>query len=385
MSIKIAYLTHQDPTDKRSWSGIHYNMYQGLKDQGFEVTPLGPVNLNITLILRTLGFISRVFLRRRYLPEHSLWLSKKYGRIFKKRIKELQPDVIFAANASTEIAHLEKGNIPVIYLSGGTFNLLENYYESFSNPFKFVSRNGNLIEQNAIDKATAVVYPTNWAAHSAKKDYGATEDKVHVIPYGANAGFKAPVKKSKQLDPDSIRLLLVGVRWEGKGAPIAIEVVNELRERGINATLDICGCEPPQPLDEDGVTIHGFLDKRKPEEAQKLERLYSEANFFILPTRYENFGVSFVEAFAAGLPCLGTNTGGVPTIIQPGKNGYLFELSDGGKAYADKIEEIVNIEDHYAELSRNARASYEETFNWDVWGNRIAGVVKKAAGKTDDE
>lgn len=153
----------------------------------------------------------------------------------------------------------------------------------------------------------------------------------------------------------------------------------------MNATLDVCGCHPPEPIDEEGITIHGFLDKRKPEDAQKLERLYSEADFFILPTRYENFGVSFVEAFAAGLPCLGTNTGGVPTIIQPGKNGYLFELSDSGKVYADKIEEIVKDEDHYVELSQNARASYEETFNWETWGNRIKQVILKAAGKTENE
>lgn len=371
--------------DKKSWSGIHYNMYQGLEKQGFEVSVMGPVRLNINWFLRAFGFMSRIFLGKRFLPEHSLKLSEKFGQIFEEKLNTIQPDVIFAANASTEIAHLNVGDIPIIYLSGGTFKLLENYYESFSNPFEFVSRNGNLIEQNAIDKASALVYPTYWAAHSAKEDYGAGEDKVHVIPYGANVGFKAPPEKLKKPDRNNVRLLLVGVRWEGKGVPIAIEAVRELGNRGINATLDICGCSPPKPLDEEGITIHGFLDKRNPEEAQKLENLYSVADFFILPTRYENFGVSFVEAFAAGLPCLGTNTGGVPTIIQPGKNGYLFELSEGGKAYADKIEDILNSEGHYVELSKNARASYEETFNWEVWGSRIKEVINKVAGKTGNE
>ncbi|WP_169332223.1 glycosyltransferase [Gracilimonas tropica] len=294
-------------------------------------------------------------------------------------MKTIQPDVIFAANASTEIAFLDDIKIPIIYLSGGTVTLLEDYYESFSNVLLFSIKNANCIEQAAIEKSSALIYPTFWAANSAKKDYGAKKGKVHVIPYGANVDFE--ISEPKRLDSKEIRLLLVGIRWEGKGVPIAIEAVRELRKRGYNATIDICGCQPPEPVQEDGIHIHGFLDKRKPEEAQKLKWLYSKASFFILPTRYENFGVSFVEAFAAGLPCLGTNTGGVSTIIEQGKNGYLFELSDSGENYADRIERIIHDPGHYQELSLNARQSYEEKFNWQVWGNEIKKVVQEVAGK----
>jgi glycosyltransferase involved in cell wall biosynthesis len=378
---RIAYLTFENPLDKKSWSGIHYNMLESLEREGFEVNCLGPVESSFLKLLRGISFLSKTILRKKILFRHTLISSRIYGRIFRKKIDDYNPDLIFAANASTEIAFLGDLKIPIIYLSGGTVKLLEGYYESFSNVFLFSSRNANKVEQAAIDKASALVYPTYWAANSAKNDYGASEEKVHVIPYGANVDFES--SEPKNLDLEKVRMLLVGVRWEGKGAPIAIEAVQELRKRGYNVTIDICGCQPPEPIHEEGINIHGFLDKRDGNQAKKLKELYTNATFFILPTRYENFGVSFVEALAAGLPCLGTNTGGVPTIIEPGENGYLFELSDRGEVYADKVMEMLNNPGHYTELSKNARISFEQRFNWKVWGSEIKKVIQKVVDQKE--
>ena len=51
---------------------------------------------------------------------------------------------------------------------------------------------------------------------------------------------------------------------------------------------------------------------------------------FALPTRREAFGTVFVEAAAMGLPVIGTQVGGVPETMMPGRSGLLVPPNDPG-------------------------------------------------------
>lgn len=76
------------------------------------------------------------------------------------------------------------------------------------------------------------------------------------------------------------------------------------------------------------------LKQAEPEVASritKLGRLDNGTNYlsafdlFILATYKENFALTLLEAQLAGVPCLGTNSGGTPDLIAPSKTGWLFE------------------------------------------------------------
>lgn len=54
----------------------------------------------------------------------------------------------------------------------------------------------------------------------------------------------------------------------------------------------------------------------------------SRANVFALASRYEPLGVAAQEAMAAGLPVVATNVGGLPEVVQDGKNGLLVPPAD---------------------------------------------------------
>ncbi len=383
MCARILYLTPEDPTDKKSWSGIHYSMFNSILKMGHEVIAFERLKLRQIFVYRVINYISRKTLGRKFKWSHYPGLSKTYGRIYRKKILDLQPDIIFIPSSSAVAAHLDVNGIPIIFLSGGTFELLEEYYEAFSSLFKFSSRQGNSIESKAIKNADALIYPTKWAADSAINHYGANPQKTFIIPYGSNVDEVELKSKKRKLNRNKISLILVGVRWNDKGVPIAIDAVTELRKRGIDATLDICGCNSPDPMDIEGVTVHGFLDKRITNDADKLNLLYEKSDLFILPTRFENYGVSFVEAFAKGLPAIGTNTGGVSSIIQDGYNGYLLNVDDLGVHYADKIELILNSPHLYSELSKNAFNSYKNKFNWGIWGEEFNNVIVQILSTKD--
>ncbi len=371
--MKIAYITHQDPENKEVWSGIHYNMLRKLREY-HEVEVLGPVDLKSNQIIKVLGYLIKKLTGQKYLVEHSTIVSKKYGMIFKKKVGDINPDIIFAANASTEIAYLNT-KTPIIYLSGGTFNLLKNYYPQYSNLIEIGEKQGEIIERKALNNASIIIYPTDWPLESASDYYGVSMDVMKVIPYGANVLFEKNDMNYKKSLKEEVRLLLVGVNWQRKGVPIAIEAFRFLKKAGVNVRLDICGCYPESKINEEGVYIHGYLSKENLDDFEKIKSLYKKASLFILPTRSENFGVTYVEAFAAGLPALGTRTGGVPTIIEDGVNGYLFDIEDSGEVYAKKVLEIIDDNELYLRLSKNARSAYEDTFNWDAWAKSINKAI----------
>lgn len=72
-----------------------------------------------------------------------------------------------------------------------------------------------------------------------------------------------------------------------------------------------------------------FLGKQ-----ESLEELYSISDLMLLLSEKESFGLVALEAMACGVPCVGTNVGGVPEVINNGINGFICEVGD--------IEDISN-------------------------------------------
>ena len=372
-NLRIAFLTSDDPTDKRSWSGIPYYMLHALKRAGADVQPLGPVYNPLKPFGQVANKISRHLLGKRYNYKHSLHYSKQYARIFKHKLqREGSFDLIFAPAASTEIAYLDT-DIPIFYTSDATFHIMHEYYDAFSSVFKSIVRQNEEIESRAINKATTLIYPSEWAANSAIHDYGASPENIHIIPYGANLDrepSREEALKSVGLQ-HSIELLFIGVDWERKGGAVAFHIANELNSMGLNTNLTIIGCNPPLKFQKDFVKVFPYLDKNDPEQFNLLTELYLNADIFILPTQMECYGIVFCEACAFGLPILATNTGGVATIVKEGENGFLFKPDAKPEDYMDKIVELKEDNSLYMKMRRQARDRYESSLNWEHWGQKL--------------
>lgn len=61
---------------------------------------------------------------------------------------------------------------------------------------------------------------------------------------------------------------------------------------------------------------------------ENLDELYSISDLKLLLSEKESFGLVALEAMACGVPCIGTNVGGMPEVIHHGKTGYICELGD---------------------------------------------------------
>ncbi|MGH8003433.1 MAG: glycosyltransferase family 4 protein, partial [Limisphaerales bacterium] len=123
-----------------------------------------------------------------------------------------------------------------------------------------------------------------------------------------------------------------------------------------------------------------FLDKNKPVQREELAKLFFESDFFLLPTRYECYGVVFCEAAAFGLPVITTDTGGVSGVVRNGENGYLLPYAAGGADYARLIAEIYRDDKRYFELVQKSRQAFEERLNWDTWAQTVKRLIAEKLG-----
>jgi len=55
---------------------------------------------------------------------------------------------------------------------------------------------------------------------------------------------------------------------------------------------------------------------------------YRNVDVYVLPTRFDSFGFSILEAMSAALPIIATNITAIPEMVKPGENGFLIDVKD---------------------------------------------------------
>ena len=100
-----------------------------------------------------------------------------------------------------------------------------------------------------------------------------------------------------------------------------------------------------------------FLGKQ-----ENVSELYSISDLMLLLSEKESFGLVLLEAMACGVPCIGTEVGGIPEVITHGENGFLVPLGDIGRVADYGIQLLMD--DHlHNTLKENALKTVQEKFN----------------------
>jgi glycosyltransferase involved in cell wall biosynthesis len=123
-----------------------------------------------------------------------------------------------------------------------------------------------------------------------------------------------------------------------------------------------------------------FLDKNDDQQRKRLEELYLTADFFLLPSRQECYGIVFCEASAFGIPIITTDTGGISEIVRDGENGFLLQPTDEAASYAQLIASIYRDDERYYSLVEGARAAFDSRLNWDTWGLSVKKMLAQVVG-----
>jgi glycosyltransferase involved in cell wall biosynthesis len=373
---RIAFATIGDAREVRFWSGTPFHMSKSLASEGHEVVHVGPLSAPVLPLYKAYSRFCRTFRTRGLSPFHAGPVVAQYAADAARKIHAASPDVVVAPAGSTFAWSVPDG-VPLVYASDATFRLVENYHPNYRNLSRAAREIAERLERNTIARADLILYPSEWAAESAIRDYGADPTRVHVIPWGAN--LEAAPDRSSVLGyrkPGPCRLLFIGASWQEKGADMAVETLAELRSRGVEAELVICGCSPPRPVTQDGLTIIPYLDKNDREQRNRLDQLYRDADFFLLPTRADCWGIVFCEAAAHGVPSIAPATGGVPCAVRDGETGILLPPNATKADYATVISKTFANPDRLARLRQSSRDAFETRLNWRAWSRRVSDLIQ---------
>jgi glycosyltransferase involved in cell wall biosynthesis len=374
--MKLVYVTIFGPSDIHAWSGLGVYIHRALQNAGFQVETIGNLKFNYDFIYKAKEVIYTKVFSKTY---RMLWdpiLLRQFSIQVENALPATNCDVVFSI-WTNPIAYL-KTDKPVVFWGDATLAGLMERYAGYAKLCPETIRDGHTAEQLALTKCRLAIYSSEWAANTAVQNYDVDPAKVKVVPFGANIDCSRSVEDIRSIlknkDFEVCKLLFAGVDWFRKGGDLAVQVARLLIQRGIPAKLHVVGCHPPSP--QPGFVIaHGFVSKTSGQGRQLLDQLFSQAHFFILPSRADCTPVVFPEACSFGLPVLTTNIGGIPTVIQDGKNGQTFPLDAGPEEYCDYIERLWLSRDKYEQLAISSFKEYSERLNWESAGCRIRDLI----------
>jgi L-malate glycosyltransferase len=100
-----------------------------------------------------------------------------------------------------------------------------------------------------------------------------------------------------------------------------------------------------------------FLGKQ-----ENLEELYSISDLKLLLSEKESFGLVLLEAMACGVPCIGTNIGGIPEVISDGETGFICEVGNV-EEIAERAIQILSDEQLHKTMAENSIHRVKTKFN----------------------
>ncbi len=166
------------------------------------------------------------------------------------------------------------------------------------------------------------------------------------------------------------RILFVGRFERRKGIDLILDVIPDLLARYKNWECHLVGRQSTETSRE---ILEAF--EARHHSARWRDRLfmpgaatdselfqyYAGSDIFMAPSRYESFGLIYLEAMQYGIACVGPEVGGVPTIIEDGRTGLLVEPGSAD-SLREALEKLINDDDLRSTIGAEGQRRFQEFF-----------------------
>lgn len=236
-----------------------------------------------------------------------------------------------------------------------------------------------------IEKCTAYIANTAYERNFLI-NRGIPPQKIHVIGVGTDP------EKFAQASGEQIRakysldgcpvVAFVGQQGGHKGIETLISAMPLVWKKAPEAKLIIAGSRTNYSLVLDKM-IKELKGKAKNiikidniDEKLKAEIL-AACDIFASPSGFESFGITYLEAWSAGKPVIGTRQGAIPTVIDEGKDGLLIDYKDY-RELAGAIIELIFDSQLRQQLGENGRLKVLKRYTWPQIAKKFRLVYQRA-------
>lgn len=272
--------------------------------------------------------------------------------------------------------------IPIIHINHANASYLIKLYSSYSNAdifVRFYVRNlfpqYFLIEKQVMIESEKVVVLSKMRLKEICDFFNLDKDKFIVIPPGIDLQKFHPTDKDMTLlkefnIPKNCKIILTVSRLSHeKNLELLINAFNMISKE--NLYLIIVGDGPERRYLEELVKRLNLSKKIIFTGIRNdVERFYQTADLFVLTSKYEGFGLVYLEAMSTGLPCIGLKPDYPTTIVAnneiivDGITGFLadpYSIED----LSEKICKIIDDKNLKNKFGKNSRKICEKRYSWE--------------------
>jgi D-inositol-3-phosphate glycosyltransferase len=228
--------------------------------------------------------------------------------------------------------------------------------------------------------------------------YGAGSSRIRIVPPGVDSSIFHPIeaayaKRMIGVPQDHKMILFAGRIERLKGIDNLFRALALLKAQREDLDWDkIClsviGGDPsPQGLqqNEEMARLHALRDELGLQDLvtflgardqDTLHYYYAAAEFLVMPSHYESFGMVALEAMACGAPVIASDVGGLSQLVKHNQTGLRVKVNDPN-ALADAMGTLLTDEAKRRRIGHSA-SCYAEDFSWAKIVDGLTGVYEEA-------
>ncbi len=305
----------------------------------------------------------------------------------KEFIENFKPDIIhthlFKAEIVSRYCLFDKAN----WFTHTHDNMVQLQNWSWKNIFKKISITNfyekkilfNLYKKNSGTHFIAISKHSESYIKSVQSKYPVTllHNAINVKRFQKPADYNKSSTNSgsspveNQLSVLTLKLINIGSFLKNKNQTFLIDIVKEIKNRGKKVQCIFLGDGPNlQEVKKKSITLGVEKECQFLGNVEKVEEYLWNADVYVHVSLREAFGLTLIEAMAAGLPVVTLDGGGNRDLMINGKNGFLIEKQDP-KEFTDRILQVCQNK----EIS-NFNAEFAKQFDIESYCEKLLDLYK---------
>jgi len=285
----------------------------------------------------------------------------------------------------------------VVSLHGGAFDVPTTEAASLTAPTAGTFEWGKLLgmwvgSNRVLDDAAAILCVGENERRAVQKRY--PNQRVEYFPNGVDldrlkSGEGAAFRQSQGIPHDAFLLLTVARIDPQKNQLTLVQALPALLAHVPQAHLVLIGAVTnsdyhaalEREVKKLGLTGRVTIIPGLPHDSEELRNAYRAASAFVLPSLHEPFGIVILEAWAAGLPVAASKVGGIPFLVDDGKDGLLFDSSSPESIASALIPFCQLSAERHQALGEAGYCKAANQYDWRVLTKRLQALYAEVSKK----